>query len=768
MKKTKWLAVLLCAIFVLQSVPAANASFTDISDAETARAAPTLAGLGIIDSASSFRPNDSLTRAEACKMVIGAMGLRAKVSAYEKKTLFSDVKPSMWYTGYVNLAYSQGIISGLGNGTFGPNDTLSYGQLATMLLRMLGYTSAETGSVWPVDQINFCESLGVSSGLGLNGNQTLTRAQAAVMICRALKTDKNGTGKPYYTAMDGVASTGDAILMDTNASTGGASGLVTAYLLEGSTGAAYYTQANPQSAELCGCAGTLLFDAAGRVTGFIPNSTETLDLKLASADASTITGADGKSYRVASGAKLIVGGESYPYASTGYLQLNDQTGSSIRLYFDDNGAIAYLYLAGGILNSANAAVAATTSAASSLARQLGIASSGCAITKNGAAASASDVAKDDVGYYDALSNTLRVSDYRVFGYISAASPNISAAQTVTVGGHTFDVLECAWDTLKNFKVGEPAALLLTDDGKVAAAQSSSSGASMLGILAANGKSVTLLGSGVTLSAGKMEYNDGAAGSLVTVTVAASDTIYCSTVSGSGAGELDLEARTLGKLSLAPSCAVFEWGGSDYVYSLEGVQGQASYDFDAIDWTTTVPASCVSYAHKNTAGEVDVLVLKDVTGNCYTYGRFSLYADKDGINLGNGSMEAYNTAASIRNSGGASSKYLCLVSAAGGCYAGVTLGTHTISGYTKVSDFKKMFCFETAPDSFFVQDGRLYAVSGSVEYPVSDQVEIYFSGTDTWISGTDALITLLSGDYTFEAYYDAVPSAGGRIRVIVVS
>lgn len=767
MTKRTILALLLCAVLLARSVPAAEAAFTDVSDAETSLAAATLAGLGIVDSASSFRPNDTLTRAEACKLLVGAMGLGSKVSAHAKKTLFSDVRAGAWYTGWINLAYAQGIVSGLGNGTFDPNGALSYGHFASMLLRMLGYTSAETGSVWPTDQINYCESLGVSDGLGLRGNPALTRGQAAVMLYRALKADKSGTNKAYYTAMGSVASTSEAILMDVNASTGGASGLALAYLPDGSTGTAYYTQANQQSAELVGCAGALLFDAAGRVIGFVPESSDYLDVKLSSATASTVTSSGGTSYRIASGAKVIVGGEVYPYASTGYLQLSNQTGKSVRLYYDDNGAISYLYLAGGMLGASTAAVAATTSAASALARQLGIASTSYAITKNGAAAAASDLAKDDVGYYDALSNTLRVSDYRVCGYISAASPNIYAAETVTVAGHVFDVLECAWDTLQAYKIGAKVTLLLTDDGRVAAAQSVSSGGTMLGVLATSGRSVRLLGSGVTLSAGTMNYKDNALGSLVTVSASAADTLYCTAVSEGGAGKLDLAARTLGGRALAPACAVFEWGGSDYVYSLEGVQGQASYDFDAIDWTTALSSSCVSYAHTNTAGEVDALILKNVTNNCYTYGKLSLYTDKDGINLGSGNMAAYNTAATIRNSSGTSSKYLCTISPTGS-YVGVTLGSSSASGYTRVSKIQTLYRFAASPGSFFEQNDKWYTVYGGVEYPVSDQVEIYLSSTDIWAKGTDTLITLLSGDYTLTAYYDAAPTDGGQIRIIVVS
>lgn len=401
MKATKWLALVLCAVLLFQSAPTANAAFSDVHDAETALAVSTLAGLGVVSVAERYRPNDELTRAEACKLLVCAMGLGDKVGTQSKKTLFSDVGASAWYNGYVNLAYAQGLVNGLGNGTFAPSVSLSYGQLATMLLRMLGCTNADTGSVWPVDQIRYCESLGLSEGLGLSGEGTLTRAQAAVMIYRALKEDKNGTGKPYYTTMNGVSSTTKAILLNVNATTGGTSGLVSAFPLEGDAAVTYYTQAREQSAALNGCAGVLLFNAAGRVIGFLPDGGETRDIKLDSADAATVTASDGTSYRIASGAKAIVGGSVYSYSYTGYIQMNNLSGSSVRLYYDDDGAITCLYVSGAMLDSSDAVVAETSPAVSSLARQLGIASTSYAITKNGVEAAASDLALDDVGYYPA-------------------------------------------------------------------------------------------------------------------------------------------------------------------------------------------------------------------------------------------------------------------------------------------------------------------------------------------------------------------------------
>ena len=112
-----------------------------------------------------------------CAMAVNALGLSDQVAAAGRRTLFSDVAPSAWYNGYVNAAYGEGLVNGYGNGTFGPDDPVTYGQVATILLRMLGYTSAEVGSLWPLDYTDFCDELGLSQGLTLSPNGSLTRGR---------------------------------------------------------------------------------------------------------------------------------------------------------------------------------------------------------------------------------------------------------------------------------------------------------------------------------------------------------------------------------------------------------------------------------------------------------------------------------------------------------------------------------------------------------------------------------------------------------------
>ena len=129
---------------------------------------------------------------------------------------------------------------------------------------------------------------------------------------------------------------------------GGGNDLLMVCSLSNSGGIQYYTQKNMQSDALIGHMGALLFDGSGSVVGFVPESIASKDVIIGSAKAPSLTAADGTSYRISSGATVIAAGETYPYTTSGYLQLNARSGSTVRLFYDDSGVISHLYLAGAI------------------------------------------------------------------------------------------------------------------------------------------------------------------------------------------------------------------------------------------------------------------------------------------------------------------------------------------------------------------------------------------------------------------------------------
>ena len=770
----KGFAVLLCLVLLGGMCPGAHGAFRDISNPEVALAAATLQGLDIVTGTGDgvFSPNGSLTRAQACTMIVNTMGLANQVNTYKQRTVFSDVRPGQWYTGIVNLAHAKGIINGYGNGTFGPDDEVTYGQFATMLLRLLNYSTEQIGSVWPLDYTDFCEELGLSDGLSLKPEQVLTRGQAAVLLCRTLEQTPSNGSKAYYTTMSKVASTAQVMLLDTAASLGAEDGLLMVYELEGSPGISYYEQAVQQYDGLVGTVVTLLLDGEGEALASIPRSTGYRDVVIDRAKAIGIVDRSGVTHRIGSGAVAIVGGSAYSWGSTGYIQMDGYAGKTARLFYED-GSVSYVYLTTGATDSATqVAVAQTNAAAGELAGKLGITGS-YSITKNGVSAQSGDLARYDVAYYDRITDTLCASDYQITGYIQSASPGLDAAASVTVSGCTLPVLESAWEMLGSCRLGDRVTLLLTDDCKVAAvADDMQAGRDMVGVLSTDGRSVTLSGSGLVLTGGQVDAAEKLRGTLVVAHVNA-DGMSCYEYNGTQAvGALDLTARMLGGYALAPECSVYErtgdgFGGS-FVYSLSGERGEASVDFEDITWTDRLSTSYVEGFRLNRAGQVDVILLEDVTGNCYTYGKLIRYTGTKGIVTQTSPKTVYSAAVTVTNGEGTSKKYLS--SYGGGSYNtyyGIALQNDASGNQQVVSTVTLTQADDVTAREFFT-DGEDWTVRiGANTVPVSRQVQVYVETTEQWLSGYDAVRAAVTSGSAIEVHYDRTLTTGAQARVIVV-
>ncbi len=576
---------------------------------------------------------------------------------------------------------------------------------------------------------------------------------------------------PVRAAKQAVASAKQAIVLEV----GGESDLLTAYAVAGqSASVETFPCAEKLSAAYIGQMGQLLLNADDAVVGFVPSAQKAEEVTLASAKRSGVVDAAGITHRIPGAAAVIIGDSVHTWNETGYLQLSSHTGKTLRLYRDDQGTVTCVCLfAGGTSGQTNVAVAETVTAAGELARKLGIVGK-YTITKNGAPAQADDLARYDVAYYDAAAGTLRASDRQFTGYIEAAYPNLTEAETVTVSGNELAVLESAWESLENCALGGRVTLLLTDDGKVAvAAKDFAMTADVLGVLSADGSSVELLGSGLILKGMPIEADETLRGGIVQVKIY-QDEVTCSAYTSGRKGVLDISAGTLGDYVLAPVCAVYEHTASgsqqSHVYSLSGEAGKASYDFRDILWTDTIPANAVTGYHLNTAGKVDMILLRDVTGNCYEYGSAVKYTGEEGINLGVAGLNAYNSAVTITNAdnGGEGVKRICnYYDAQTGAYLGITAGTHNAEHQKVVSLTLLKKAEKMDSSDFFLTNDSWYAVANAAELPVSQKVQIYLERTDRWVSGQEALPDVLAMGQTMTLYYDRTAQTGGQIRVIVV-
>lgn len=185
--------------------PAPAAAFTDLGTVEWARTAITeLANRSVVTgkTATTFAPNDEITRAEFVKLLVGAFGLTNPNATVTSLTDVTD--SSAWYYNAVASAYNRGIVSGYSDGSFGVNDKVTRQDMAVMILKAAQATNttinvlkaeanfADASQIadYAKDAVNTLQRAGVINGVSeteFAPTATATRAQAAKMIYELIK-----------------------------------------------------------------------------------------------------------------------------------------------------------------------------------------------------------------------------------------------------------------------------------------------------------------------------------------------------------------------------------------------------------------------------------------------------------------------------------------------------------------------------------------------------------------------------------------------------
>lgn len=129
------------------AAPGTTTGFTDLGDVEWAQEAINhLASLGIINGMGdgTFAPNDNVTREQFAKMIVMCMGYTVNDSATSS---FSDVVAGEWYAPFVAAAANNNLITGFEDGTFGVGQNITRQDMAVIIYRALGSPNpSSTGS----------------------------------------------------------------------------------------------------------------------------------------------------------------------------------------------------------------------------------------------------------------------------------------------------------------------------------------------------------------------------------------------------------------------------------------------------------------------------------------------------------------------------------------------------------------------------------------------------------------------------------------------
>lgn len=606
MKLKRLLAVLLAtaAVCALTAVPVQAGQFPDIVDPNVSLAADTLYALGVIDGTDKglFLPESHLTRVEFCKMAIEIMGKGDLALAQMNRTIFTDVGGAHWGRGYVNLAAtmildeSSGtrLMLGSGDGYFWPDRDISYQEAATIILRMLGY-GEQANQSWPYGAIQAAAELGLDKGVGVSDPAApMTRGQAALLFCRLLAVPAKGETEPYAHTLCTLVE--DAIILSTNATINGQSGWVV------TTEGGPYRSSGLVDSDLLGRRGDILLDSDGRFITLLIDESQCATVTVARVQGDYITTSAGTRYTFASDTPVYSGstGEVSTYAE---MLPSILPGDVVTIYLEEGKVI-------GMFRSATTAasgflVARGTVSAADLMTLTG-GDYDYTIRKNGSTISSRDISAYDVLTYDPISKVIYACDTRIKCVYENAYPSPSAPSSVTVlGGNTFEVMTDAMSSFSQFSIGDSFTLLFTSDGRVAGAVERGVAGNAMGVV--SGNQLTLLGINKTLDLSKSDDAADFNGELVSVSGSRGQASLSRISLSRSDGSFEKSSMQLGRLSVSDRVQIYE----------RGVNGLTAVSLTSL--ASSVPENRISGYHTDSSGRVDLIVLRNYTGDSYTYG-----------------------------------------------------------------------------------------------------------------------------------------------------
>lgn len=146
-----------------------------------------------------FDPSGIVTREEFVKMLVLACGKHNEAA----KVSFDDVREGKWYYSYIASAVENGIVSGVGNNTFGLGQSISREDMAVMISRLIGNDGGNTSvefedsdevADYAKSAVGFLTSKNILKGNDgkFYPKNKLSRAEAAVVIYRYISYVSNG------------------------------------------------------------------------------------------------------------------------------------------------------------------------------------------------------------------------------------------------------------------------------------------------------------------------------------------------------------------------------------------------------------------------------------------------------------------------------------------------------------------------------------------------------------------------------------------------
>ena len=387
--------------------------------------------------------------------------------------------------------------------------------------------------------------------------------------------------------------------------------------------------------------------------------------------------------------------------------------------------------------------------------------SGITVYRNGTASELSAVQQYDVYYYNENLRTVWIYSDRVTGTLTAVSPGTTAPTSVTVAGGTYELGTSTavyqFSSQGDFSAGDTVTLLLGMNGEVVQAVSAAEAdTTYYGVVlsstkgAADGSTTSEESTSVqtttvvacTDGTQRTFYHSGSAysaGRVVSVTIEDGATRLRTLSSKGLEGDVSRDGSSLGSYDFADDVEILDVddeGGYARIYP----DRLAGAELESDD---------VSYYSLNELGEIDRLILNQVTGDTYTYA-FLVDGEVNSENLE------------------ISASYTYLLDGETYTVSGTTNYNITHGGIALIYNNGSISSIRQLESVTLSQLSDLYAMAGNKKYMLADDMEVLLKDSS---SSNTYYVTTLSEindeDYRLTGWYDDLDcAAGGRIRILV--
>ncbi len=700
-----------------------------------------------------LRLEQPVTRAEFSKISIMASAYKNQVASSLAVSPFSDVRYGHWAAPYVKLASSNGLVTGYPDATFKPDQTVLLEEAVTVYLRLLGYTNEDFGYAWPYGQIGLAQNVGLLENVSAKTGTAMLRRDVMVLTYNLLTCSPKGSTLDYLEQIQYKLAE-DVVLLATNEED------VSVNPGRVATTAGLFRIDKSFNHDLIGMRGDAVLKNGDTLVSFVPYSQSFEEYvvysKLSNAIVTYKDGVLGQ-LDIEDSTAAYVGTQATTY---GQAKANMEMGVLVSVQRDSRGAVEYITVRDGKVTGP---VVVRNSAWH---QELSVGSN-ITVMRDGVKCTANDIKIYDVVYYSPDLNMVLSYSKKVTGIYESAYPNKDQLTQVTISGMTYGVESVdAFNALSSngtYNYGDTVTILLGKNGEVAGVAGPAAAENkVVGYFQSAGVKNYTNQSGDTYSnfyitvvecdgktfeyAAKRDYsNSPSLHQVVQVTFSDGLASVAPQKAMDVYGEVNAQAKTAGGFRFA-----------DNVSILDVILGDGSHSgafapvyLQQLD-RVTLSSSNVLYYHVNNGGEIDKLIVKDATGDCYEYGIVTKASSHTaGTNI-SGSY-SYNVRGQESN-----------VSTSGKVYS-VSSGqpVRILKSDGKVQSMSSLTKLNATYSA--VKGAALIGLGGE-EYLLSDDVIAYKKiGYDYTVM---PLSELSASTYRIAAYCDRNMNRGGRIRIIV--